>query len=199
MVPPILNLIKHRNIKSLAELHLWYKYSYKTTELDVKEAIRALSRHFSHPYGIQKWSRSYSSASTSYFSTVTSRYTVYYQTFSQSTMSSLGLRFDTTNLWDLIPYSFVADWFVNLGDIFAQLDSVDMLHSVPIESVLVTTKSSSIVQCQSINSSLIFGSVSAFFFSRTQRSTLPINPISVSLKNPSKHILDGAALVITKK
>lgn len=200
MVPPIINLIKKRNIKSLADFYLWYKYTYKTTELDVREAIRALSKHFGQKPGYQKWSRRYKNRDKGTdWPVYHTRYTVYYDTFTQGFFESCGLKLNCSNLWDIIPFSFVADWFINLGDIFTQLDACDRAYSVPIRSVLYTTKGSKQVTLEAIGLPLSLCTLEVFFFKRSQRDTLPINPLSVSLKNPFNHMLDGAALIVATK
>lgn len=43
---------------------------------------------------------------------------------------SVGFKPTLANLWDLVPFSFVADWFFNLSDRYADIDSAVLLHLV---------------------------------------------------------------------
>lgn len=202
MLPPILALLKKRNLKTMADFWLWYKYSYKTTELDVREFIRVLSFSMQQPKdSIAKWGKRYSGSTTIKGQNLscTSHYLVYYKPVSWGILQTLGLDFNCTNLWDLVPFSFVADWFENLGDIFSQLDSYARLTRVPISSVLMTTKSVGTLDSPRLKQLLPMSNIDIFYFRRNQRSTLPIKPICLSLKNPSNHILDGGALYISIK
>lgn len=44
------------------------------------------------------------------------------------------------NIWDLIPYSFVSDWFVPIGDALAHREATSYMQTLPIEDVFLTTK-----------------------------------------------------------
>lgn len=41
----------------------------------------------------------------------------------RSKIERFGLKLDAVNLWDMVPYSFVADWFFHIGDILADLET----------------------------------------------------------------------------
>jgi hypothetical protein len=43
-------------------------------------------------------------------------------------MDALGLRLSPSVIWEAIPYSFVVDWFINVGDFLSQFDT-DYLES----------------------------------------------------------------------
>lgn len=43
---------------------------------------------------------------------------------------SVGVGLTLANLWDLVPFSFVADWFVNLGDRFQDIDDSVLLATL---------------------------------------------------------------------
>lgn len=44
------------------------------------------------------------------------------------------------NVWDLIPYSFVVDWFVPLGDYLSQIDASVYYSTLPIIDVIYSIK-----------------------------------------------------------
>lgn len=46
------------------------------------------------------------------------------------------------NTWDMVPFSFVADWFSGLGDIFQDIDQSLYFRYYKVDELLVTTKQS---------------------------------------------------------
>lgn len=58
-------------------------------------------------------------------------------------MKTLGLLPSTSNLWDLIPFSFVLDWGLNIHDRFRTLENMALLSAMPmrclVHSYLITS------------------------------------------------------------
>lgn len=40
-----------------------------------------------------------------------------------SKVKNFGFKLNAVNVWDIIPYSFVADWFLHIGDILTDLET----------------------------------------------------------------------------
>lgn len=54
---------------------------------------------------------------------MTMEYRAYLKTSVASTLSAYSLTNPAGLLWEMTPYSFVADWFVNVGDVLVSLDN----------------------------------------------------------------------------
>jgi len=201
-LPPILQLLRKRNIKSLAQFYLWYKYSFSTTCLD----LRSYYEFF------QKWIQESKSDANSKRISLTyrrdlsgptisgdevTRYLIITDTYSIGVLRTLGLDINMSNAWDLLPFSFVVDWFINLGDIFSRLDHSDVLSELKIQTVIKSTKCTYVSQpllalsCQS--------SCYSSYYYRDIDNKIPLGNLGVSLKNPISHLLDGGALAISCK
>lgn len=62
----------------------------------------------------------------------------------QRSISHAALALDVaptlTNLWDLVPYSFVVDWLVPVGEALETIDSMTKLSQFPVRGATVTTR-----------------------------------------------------------
>jgi hypothetical protein len=92
------------------------------------------------------------------------------------------------NVWDMIPMSFVVDWFVNVSDIF---DSVDRMVQARYYDVLRVLQS-----VKAVTRSPLFPGVEYSYYSRHFRSSLLLGVSSVELGLPSAiNVIDGLALL----
>lgn len=201
-IPPIADLLRKRNIKSVANLYLWHKYCYTTTKLDLKEYAKFIfsflkdcrdnsdHRHISVTYTSDN-PNTYGSVSQ------TTRYNIYTDAYNCGVIKALGLDLNMSNTWDLLPLSFVVDWFINFGDILHKLDSVDKLSEMKIRSVVTSNKC--ILNFSPLTDIGCGSNFVASFYSRTVSKTLPVAEVSVSFLNPIRHTTDGLALIISKK
>lgn len=129
----IYNLVtKHRVEipKSLSSAWLAYRYQYQTTKLDLEEAISFVNRHAN--LGDLRGGITTYGQYTDYFKgvPVQSRCQIKCRRRELSFMKSLLLDLDTLGLtpdfyviWDSIPYSFIVDWFLPVGDILSVVDA----------------------------------------------------------------------------
>lgn len=108
---------------------LWYRYSYTTTKMDVEEFIEYFS-DFKRKFNKQRFTLYTTLEDPREDITVTwtcgvTLHTHLVELVDQldSVVQKLGLYPGMVNLWDMIPYSFVVDWFLPLGDIFQQLET----------------------------------------------------------------------------
>lgn len=102
-----------------------------------------------------------------------------------------------TNAWDLIPYSFVADWFVDIEGYLQAIDTQTYLSVLNVFSCLYTCKTW--VTPESAVWHGYTGNVGITFFKRFS-TDVPFEPVpSFSGSLPSKkNIIDGAALIIQR-
>lgn len=201
-LPPIINLLKKRSFKSLAEFYLWYKYTYTTTKLDLKAYY-----DFFHNWMAERSSSSNikrtnvtivrSLPDKPISTTETTRFQIYSDNYNAGVLETLGLNLNLGNTWDLIPFSFVADWFINVGNVLANLDHYSVISKMNIHTVIISTK-----RVQDFQPLASYGCTSVCHVVNYQRdisSSLPLRQIEPSFVNPANHILDGTALVIAIK
>jgi hypothetical protein len=110
---------------------------------------------------------------------------------------ALDLVPDLSNIWDSIPFSFVVDWFTNVGDLAQKCD--DWFTLTQQHKVLGSIESSKIsyrYQPEGYFGDLIFDR-----YQRTcYKDWYPIPTFSFQLKNPVTNIyhwLEGSALVVS--
>lgn len=116
--------------KNLQSAWLSYRYSYSTTKLDAEEAIDFIKRECGSSIqtsGIQ----CFGMASTDFRgSTITCRVgfrlkNAQLEAFDKAwrALYTYGLQPNFYVVWDMIPYSFIVDWFVPIGDMLSVLDT----------------------------------------------------------------------------
>lgn len=198
LIPPIKDVILKHNIQSVSDLYLWYKYSFKTTELDARESIKFLQKELNrakYPYTKVSGATTVSQIVGSTYGETTVRFHTYLS-IRRSFLQQIGLDVNCSNLWDIIPFSFVLDWFVNIGDFFSALDRGSDLLRANFASIYQSRKK--------ISRGCLYlpdkgGSVPYTYtrYSREKLDYLPISVPSLTLKNPFSHLVDGAALAIS--
>lgn len=202
-----IRLLRKNPIKAAADLYLWYKYSFAPNVSDLK---KTWSRLYEVLSVIDRQQKSYGTtiATGTYMSLpCNTRYNACVignlngrtelQKVAQK-LSGLGLEINAQNVWDLIPFSFVLDWFLPISDVFGEMDYENnvLLNKWNISLVEQSTRT----QCDLSIGSLIqglTGSVSLIRYARTYGTQLPMNQYNFGDKEPQTHIWDGAALIIS--
>lgn len=110
-------------------------------------------------------------------------------------LRTVGLAVTPYNVWDMIPFSFIVDWFLPIGKILENQDAEFFLHSAYYDIVSVTISHKTSVRKQSEYYSLDF--------TRYNRSVDDhVSTLSWYEENPSKRTviyraLDAASLLIS--
>jgi hypothetical protein len=128
----ITNLVVHHRIdipSNLSDAWLQYRYAYGTGKMDADEAIRFMKRQTS----LGKWEslKVRGTHSIEYKGTrITCRCTMRVTNKALSmvgkvwkALSTYGLSPSFYVVWDMIPYSFIVDWFLPVGNVAAALDA----------------------------------------------------------------------------
>jgi len=155
----ILKLLRGKpDIKKLADAWLTFKYGFRLTILDSKSLGEALGRSITQ----QKSKKNYSvcrAMDTSVFvgtrgpirdRPVSEQYNlkIYYSPDSDKFLSlcRVLMNWDTfpslQNVWDLIPLSFVIDWFTDFSRTLERIDTNTYINTVDVISTIQTRKSS---------------------------------------------------------
>jgi len=118
--------------KSARQAWLAYRYQYKTTQLDVREIKSVISRldqlisvndvrtYGSYVRGDVRYQVGFSIDSSQILPNDVSE-----------TLHKFGLELNALNVWDIIPYSFVVDWFIPVGQVIEYFQ--DMGYSVEMK------------------------------------------------------------------
>lgn len=138
-IPPI-KLLKHasRAIRSIGSNWMKYRYAIMPLAYSYRDALKTAERvqdmhtkkiRVVRPkdLGVSLPANTVQYIWTEYVGTITYRASAY-QFFSWEEMaplSGLGMN-PLATIWELIPYSFVVDWFVNVGDYIARKTSSDL-------------------------------------------------------------------------
>ena len=98
------------------------------------------------------------------------------------------------NMWDLIPYSFVVDWALNVGDV---LDSIDLLNTYQKLGIQYSGFS---VKATRFNVNIGGGYDLNLKFYHRSYSGRVWTPAVVdpSISNPFSHVIEGSALIIQR-
>lgn len=99
--------------------------------------------------------------------------------------------------WELVPFSFVVDWWVNIGEVLQSLDNLLLIDKI---YVLESTSDRSLVMYQTKPDPLVLRTGAATIYQRTDTRRVPVTISKVaSLRYKSsvsvKHIMNGLALL----
>lgn len=134
-----------KGVKLAKDLWLKYRYMYNTTKADVEEIKQKAS--ILTDGGPQRLRASGSSNLSELHLRIDAKpYTGYIDPFSNLfiNMERYGFEPSLYNAWDLIPFSFVADWFLPIGDTLEELSKETWAMTMPYSvSALCSRKVSS--------------------------------------------------------
>lgn len=205
--------------KDLANLYLSYKYGARLTVLDAIKVANALVRRANAAR--QKFSicraRTAGVCNVSVpglgdlQGTVSYNLKLYYQPLDNLLVSALRKCYewdiwpDLSNVWDLIPYSFVVDWFVGIDDILSQVDAITYYYTLEILSCLTTVKTTftglPTSRLVTPGYPVILGTWETSIYSRTVRRTCPVPLMTFESPGQFRNYAEAAALLVqrTKK
>lgn len=94
------------------------------------------------------------------------------------------------NVWDMIPLSFVVDWFVNVGDIWESVDRMVQSRYYDVPAVLLSYKTEVVIPS--------IGGVRFSYYNRWVQHHLDLGVSSVQLGLPSAiNVVDGISLLLS--
>jgi hypothetical protein len=113
-------------LKNVRNLWLGYRYGYSTTKADIQEYASLASR-LSNILGSDhiRVGGGFTRGDLYFSATITYSSEDVVPSEIREACDQFGLRLSAYNAWDLVPYSFVVDWFLDIGDM---LERYDILH-----------------------------------------------------------------------
>lgn len=208
--------LKNVGLKSLSTAYLSYHYGLRLTYNDTKDffdsfrrTVEAANRDISIARGRLNRTRTITEFGVS--KTVTDRYnmmlycSVFPIAFARFCNKLLVADFfPTTELvWDMIPFSFVVDWFLKVGDELEALDSRTLLSTYDIHSCVYSRRSEVTYLAQELFPGLggvYQGEITIVDFHRIVSPTCPpYQPFSgIMPTQPFNHWIEGAALIVQR-
>lgn len=200
-----LKSIPSKKVKAVASAYLGIHYGFKLTIMDIQELYSTL----------RKYSRKRSSLSKIQSATsftygrwdCVARYQVFYDEFAGVSdilqqlliLSDAYLTFD--NVWDMIPYSFVIDWFVDIGSRISELENwatMSQRHEVICAGQSIkATANLTPKDFGPVGYSYTTIRASKYVRSYKNRLIMPSLIPSVTV-NPFDHLIEEAALIISR-
>lgn len=102
-------------------------------------------------------------------------------------------------IWDLVPYTFVIDWFVSLGGFLERLDSRDRLRRLNIRYVTMSRKSSVVKVISPSLTSPYAGELVWVHYHRWVSDQCPVPPLSLKSNILNfDHWIEGTALLLQR-
>lgn len=191
-LPSLLKALPKRGAKSLtSDAWLKYRYVYKTTLSDIEEMTRFIIQGLDHSNTI-----TLRGGMSTPKGTCRIRINAKMKDLSQfAYLQKFGVAPDLYNIWDMVPFSFVVDWFVGIGDFAQQISDQQWAMNFDIVSCTTSWKWMDNIQTT-------LGPVPFTHYQRFVTSTappfVPYSSDTVSDRTLIKRIIDGAALLLGK-
>lgn len=199
--------------KILADLGLSYQYGARLTIADTKELVKAVdnavkSSHYtghngffaSRATGRQQVQRPELQLQPGHR---TIHYKLYYRAYPNNFIAGLQKLNDWDvwptlgNLWDLVPFSFVVDWFISIGDLFDAMDDNNYLSLLDVGGVVWSAKDEFSLGSYPLTADTTLTSGGIRCYQRHLGSSAHIIPSHLSLLGKfNQHYLEGLALVV---
>lgn len=147
LIPKLKNLSK---LKGIASEYLGYKYGILPTISDLDEITKAFTKvKSSDRLGNIIMQAGHQASAANSTANVTSTQRIKIAVSNEDNMIQdlyqrmvdFGVFPTFTNLWDLVPYSFVIDWFVDVGSFLERVDARLLFLSYNIDYVTMSSKS----------------------------------------------------------
>lgn len=107
-----------------------------------------------------------------------------------------GLWPTTAAGWDIIPFSFVVDWFVDVQSLFEEIDRDTLLQYVDVTSVITTEKRIFDFGDVALDGFTLSGATFTHY-ARSIGTHLPSGPFRIDKGHSSSvNVVDGTSLVI---
>lgn len=200
------------DIKSLSDSYLSYKYGMTLTVKDTLELARGLTSRMAAMDWQSRKARDISQVSWRfgqaecqyaykvYYSLTPKNQTDFVDDLFMSDVLGLG------NAWDLVPFSFVADWFVNIGDFLEQLDNTVNFNQLPVLSTVASiklvaniTEPDLLARILGQSFDQVTGSIDVTVYSRTVLPELIVPKLAWERPSDFNHFLEAGALIVSTR
>lgn len=170
---------------------LAYRYEYSTTISDMREVESCLERLYQLSQNRDAIITSYGGCSDGVYTYHASVEVHLWELFPHNVnemLTFLNARITMTNIWDMIPFSFIVDWFTDFGTLVSSLDQWLDAAEMPIRNVWYSVTSEPHQAEQ--------GEVSTYFRFKGNPPSLPYVHLDTSASNKTitMRVMDTLAL-----
>lgn len=130
-------LVVNKTINGLKSAWLAYRYSYSTTVSDIKSVANLCERLDSLPPFISSYG-AVVEGPAQYMCCIrlsTAQFIPAEMQTLNERLKAAGMQINATNAWDMVPYSFVVDWFADISSYFEGFDAWISASKLKIEEV----------------------------------------------------------------
>lgn len=201
-----------KNPKSWASLFLNSQYGSRLTISDTFELINAMIRtakQMNRGMRKKKWNtcRARIASTTTYFGTSCTRqinYKVYYKPYDSGIKSYVQklAQWDLLptfgNLWDFLPYSFVVDWFIDIGGLLESIDTAVQAETLDVVGVLWSTKDTILKDGYSTETNEVLYQSLTIYKRQWSRTLHPI-PLHTGVSDGYLHNIPQLLAIIVQK
>jgi hypothetical protein len=113
-------------------------------------------------------------------------------------LRSLDVGIDFESIWEVIPYSFVLDWFVNTQDYVRWIDDHLNVDRYDIMQCVTSFKWETTIALPSQYTLQATGNLQLKCYVRSTSANLPEAPFELNFTDPSDHWLEGSALLVSR-
>lgn len=216
LLPPLRSFVRVASPRAWAQIYLWMNYGVLPTirdAIDVSVAIKACEKT---PWEVI--AKRYAQLTTRYGSSslpddITQGFLIEHKCNARVTlrpgleprnrfdlffnmMQCLNVEVSATNVWELIPYSFVADWFANTKELMGYIDYATYSTRYRVQQVILSHKRVSTVPVSRYGD-IATGDVTLTTYDRTIHNTFPEATFDLRFTDPSGHWLEGTALLVS--
>lgn len=187
-------------MKHLAKSNLAYQYGDRLSLYDTQDIVECISET-SRRMGVfaPRTAKVISTKPTTgdvFKGTDTFRYTVTAHPDDKLSKSCYALAnvFNVANTWDMIPFSFVVDWFVNLDDAFQAADARTLSHTLSYDRIIESRCLQGTIDSYELIG--VPGHIEYFKYTRNLGSTMPPPDAKLQASIPSAvQWLNGGSLL----
>jgi hypothetical protein len=207
-IPNIISDIKSPSARSAADAWLNYRYGDRLTYGDLQQMASSLREQYEvlskdivrKKYGAASHQRQFHDCSQtiSYSCEIIARNGGVDLESTLRRIDELGSLPNVARAWDLVPYSFVVDWFLNVSECASIIDSWFKTSRMDIVCCIQSVKGEIIVPSSKL---LGFGEgeIILTHYSRTvgREPAMPVMDLDHLITTPkAKNFLDGASLIL---
>jgi hypothetical protein len=165
---------KLTEIGDLGSIWLAHRYEWQTSMMDVEEATELLDRLGSLIGTTIRSNGYYKAGEWTFKCSLRVQTSIFSE--AQSFAEKWGIQLSGYNLWDMVPYSFIVDWFLGIGDLLERWQNEDYAMRINPTDVWCSE------QCQGINE---FGDYELFYHRTNGRPMIPTADLDVMSRSPS--------------
>jgi len=217
LLPPLKSFAKLASPKSWAQLFLWFKYGVLPSISDAKAVAEAFLKVTNCPMSmfLSNFTREMTRYGTNYDTSdslnghivtkkcnarVTARPIATVENFCDKlfmVLKSLNIGITARNVWELIPYSFVVDWFVNTKQAVSFIDYQSQTCQYKLSNLVLSHK-----RTVEMPATDYLGGAKGFItvttYQRSILSSFPPSTFQFDGSDPTSHWAEGTALVVSR-